>query len=131
MSDSKVRFDNPTTVAPPHGRYSNVAIVSADAELLFIAGQLGVSLDGQMQQGVEAQYEQALRNVTAILDAHGLELSALVKLTTYLVQPLPVERIREIRSRILADAAPVATLLYVPMLGSSDRLVEVDAIAAR
>lgn len=131
MSPAAVTFSNPDSVAPPHGAYSNVATVCAGADILFISGQLGVMPDGTMVAGAQAQYEQALRNVVAILDAEGVALGGLVKITTYLVQAIDVEAVRAIRRRILPDAVPAATLVYVAALGAPDRLVEVDAIAAR
>ena len=131
MSPSPVVFTNPETVAPPHGAYSNVATVRAGSDMLFLSGQLGVFADGTLAEGVEAQYAQAVRNVVAILEAEGVDLAGLVKITTYLVEPLPVEAVRAIRRSLLPGAAPAATLVYVPRLGTVDRLVEVEAIAAR
>ena len=39
---------NPSTVAPPAGRYSHGVLVPAGAKLLFISGQVGIEPDGSV-----------------------------------------------------------------------------------
>ncbi len=62
-----------TDKAPPaFSRYSQAVEVESDQRLIFVSGQVGVGLDGQLAEGSKAQHEQAWRNVLAILAAHGL-----------------------------------------------------------
>lgn len=125
-----LRFVNPPTVAAPTG-YSHVAIVAPGTELMFLAGQVGAKPDGAVPEEPEAQYEQALANVIALLAAEGASPADLVKVNTYLVRPLAVERIREIRRRHLGAVAPASTLVYVPRLAQERYLVEIEAVAVR
>ncbi len=125
-----LRFANPPAVAAPTG-YSHLAIVSPGTELMFLSGQVGVRPDGTVPDEPEAQYEQALANVVALLAAERASPADLVKVNTYLVRPLAVDRIREIRRRHLGAVAPASTLVYVPRLAQERYLVEVEAIAVR
>jgi 2-iminobutanoate/2-iminopropanoate deaminase len=73
-----------TTKAPAAlGPYSQ-AIRSGD--FLFVSGQIALEpISGNMIDGdIQAQTDRVLRNISAILDASGLELKDVVKTTCYL-----------------------------------------------
>jgi len=127
----KVEFWNPPSATQPFGPYSLVAGVSADAELLFFSGQVGIGIDGSVPQSIEKQYELALRSIFALLIESGSSPENVVKLTTYIVEPIDPVALRRIRSEILGEIRPAATMLYVPRLLSDDVLVEIDAVAVR
>ena len=76
---------NPTSVHAPLGLYSHTVSVSADTELLFISGQLGVRPDGSTPATIAEQADQVFANIIALLNAHGLDASSIVKLTTFMV----------------------------------------------
>ena len=53
----------------------------------FVFGSGQIALDpatGEMPEGIEAQAEQCCKNVTAILEAAGTDMSKVVKTTCYL-----------------------------------------------
>jgi enamine deaminase RidA (YjgF/YER057c/UK114 family) len=125
-----VVIDNPPAVAAPIGAYSHVATVPPGTQMLFLAGQIGIKKDGSITEGVDAQYEQALRNIAAILESHGASPRNLVKITIFLVEPLDPNRAAARRRAVFGDALPPATLVYVSRLARSDLLVEIEAIAA-
>ncbi|HEY0111828.1 MAG TPA: RidA family protein [Allosphingosinicella sp.] len=129
MSD-EITFTNPPTVAPPLGTYTHVASIPAGTRLLAIAGQVGVAPDGTIPPEPERQYENVLRNIVHILESQGASPAQLVKLNTYLVVPMNLEEIRPIRKALLGDAAPPATMIYVPRLAAPEYLVEIEAWAA-
>lgn len=81
-----VRFDNPASVAAPVGAYSHAAIVPQGAELIAIAGQVGLALDGSLPPTAEAQFEQALSNVLRIVESQGGSARDIVKINMYMVQ---------------------------------------------
>ena len=66
---------NPDTVYPPLGPYSQTVKVPRDAELLFVAGQVGMDAKGRLADGPRKQSEQAFRNVVACLRAHGMRVA--------------------------------------------------------
>lgn len=128
---NKISFESPNVVAQPLGAYSHLAIIPSGFELLILAGQVGNQIDGTVPPDLEAQYELALLNVVRILKSQQLEPTDIVKLNTYLVRSLDLDKFRTIRQRILGAIAPPATLVYVPRLAMLDYYVEVEAWAAR
>jgi len=129
-----VRFENPRAVAPPVGAYSHVAVVPEGGELIAIAGQVGLTLDGSLASTPEAQFEQALSNVLRIVESQGGSSQDIVKLTMYVVQGergLNYDRLHAIRAALLGDAKPASTLVYVSGLARPEYLVEVEAWAVR
>ena len=57
---------------------------------VFVSGQIPiVPATGQMPEGIEAQTEQVMRNIGAILEAAGLTYSNVVK-TTVLLRALVI-----------------------------------------
>lgn len=122
---------NPDGVAAPIGSYSHLAVVSAGTDLLYLAGQVGMTRDGNVPEDATEQYVQALKNVMAILASEGCGPRHIVKLNTYLVEPLDLARIGAIRGEILGEARPPSTLVYVPKLATPAFLVEIEAIAVR
>src|SRR3954451_16990588 len=78
-------FANPSDVHAPLGLYSHTVSVPAGTELLFISGQLGVRPDGTTPATMAEQADQVFANIVAHLQAHGLEPSNIVKLTTFMV----------------------------------------------
>jgi 2-iminobutanoate/2-iminopropanoate deaminase len=121
---------NPTTVAPPFSRYSHGVAAPANARWLHVSGQVGVTPEGKVAAGAEAQIEQAWRNVLSVLAAAGMGPHDLVKVTTFLIDRADLPMARAVRDRMLEGAAPASTLIFVVGLASPDWLVEVEAIAA-
>jgi 2-iminobutanoate/2-iminopropanoate deaminase len=121
---------NPTTVAPPFSRYSHGVAAPANARWLHVSGQVGVTPEGKVADGAEAQIEQAWRNVLSVLAAAGMGPHDLVKVTTFLIDRADLPMARAVRDRMLEGAAPASTLIFVAGLASPDWLVEVEAIAA-
>jgi enamine deaminase RidA (YjgF/YER057c/UK114 family) len=121
---------NPSTVAPPFSRYSHGVDAPHDARWLYISGQVGVTPDGKVLEGAEAQIEQAWRNVLAVLEAAGMGPRDLVKVTTFLINRADLPAARTVRDRMLQGAEPASTLLFVAGLASPAWQVEIEAVAA-
>ena len=56
-----IEFKDPPEAPLPAANYRNLAIVTPGKRLLIISGQIGNRLDGSIIEGLEAQYEQAVR----------------------------------------------------------------------
>ena len=125
-----IKHHNPSTVAAPFSRYSHAVEVPAGARLMHISGQVGVTPEGKVAQGTEAQLEQAWRNVLSVLEAAGMGPRDLVKVTTFLINRADLPTARTVRERMLHGAEPASTLLFVAGLASPEWLVEIEAIAA-
>jgi enamine deaminase RidA (YjgF/YER057c/UK114 family) len=125
------RTHNPTSVAPPAGHFSHGVEVPPNARWLAISGQVGTAPDGTLPPQLEAQAENAWRNIAAILDAAGMTLGDLVKVTAYLTRREDIAAYRAVRDRILGELRPASTLVVVSALVRPEWLVEIEAIAAR
>lgn len=120
---------NPPTVAAPASPYAQAVVHSAGARRIVISGQIGVTRDGKVVQGLEAQARQAWANILAILAAQGFDKRHLVKATTFCTVPGQVAVNRKARMEALGDLLIASTYLEVAGLASPDFLVEVEAEA--
>lgn len=122
---------NPSTIAAPLGAYSNGVSAPGGGRWLYIAGQVGVRLDGSMATTFVEQAEAAWTNVIAILAHAGMSTKHLVKVTHYLVRPDDLKEYNSVRSKHLGDARPASTLILAQALAKPDWLFEVEAVAWR
>ncbi|MFN8518561.1 MAG: RidA family protein [Chloroflexota bacterium] len=106
------------------------AAASVAGGFVFLAGETGtdpVTLE-TAPGGVEAQTEQAFRNMEATLARLGLGLDSIVRLTVYLTDIADLPRVGATRARHLRRTLP-STTVQVSALARDDLLVEIDAIA--
>lgn len=120
---------NPGTVVAPAGPYSQGVVVEGPGRWMHIAGQVGIDREGKLQEGFEAQARQAWTNLVAVLAAAGMDVSHLVKVTTYLVDGADMARLGPVRGAFLGDARPASTLVVAKALARPEWLFEVEAIA--
>ena len=125
------RAYNPSDVAPPPGAYSHGVEVPADARLVFTAGQVGRSPDGTIPEGIEAQTEQAWKNVVNVLKDSGMVVGDIVKISALLVKTDDLEGFLAVNNRFLGDHRPASTLMVLQSLARPQLLVEIEAIAAK
>jgi enamine deaminase RidA (YjgF/YER057c/UK114 family) len=124
-------FLNPKDVHAPVGPYSHTAVVPPGAELVFIAGQVGMGPDGGVPAAFTEQAELTFRNVRACLAAHGLGVEAVVKLSVFVLPGQDFQALRQIRERHFGTHRPASTTLYVPALAAPAFLLEVEAVAVK
>jgi enamine deaminase RidA (YjgF/YER057c/UK114 family) len=133
MPENPLRRFNPPTVAPPVSRYSHGTVhpLGNGLKRLVCAGQVGITPDGKVAEGLKAQVEQAWDNLLAVIAAEGLGPEHIVKLTAFVADPSPdaVNIVREVRTRKLGELAPSSTYLVVAGLASPALKFEVEAEA--
>ena len=100
--------------------------------LLFIAGQ--VALDEELRLigpgDAEEQARQVWRNIQAVCEKAGGEVTDVVRVSTYLADVADVEAAHRARREFFPDGDyPVATMLQVAKLGLPGLLLETEAIA--
>lgn len=122
---------NPSSVAPPGGRYTHAIEVPPNARWLHISGQVGTAPDGTVPAEFGAQVENCWRNILAILADAGMGIEDLVKVTVFLTRHENVGPYREARDRIIGDARPASTLVVVTSLVRPEWLCEIEAVAAK
>ena len=126
-----LEFVNPQDAPAPAGPYSNLAIVPPGYRLLVIAGQIGNLADGSIVDGLEAQYEQAISNINAIVASEGGDSTNIARITIFLTEkPSAGDMITAAMQRHFPSGRPGMSWIYVSELFSPDVKVEIEAIAA-
>ncbi|MBT7267486.1 MAG: RidA family protein, partial [Rhodospirillaceae bacterium] len=96
------RFYDPKNVSSRPIPYSHGAEVEAGSNILFMSGQVGRTLPaGDLLPDFEGQIRQTFVNIKAVLDDAGMDLTNIVKMTTYLTDRNNLAAMREIRKEIL------------------------------
>jgi enamine deaminase RidA (YjgF/YER057c/UK114 family) len=136
MSETMVKYKNPSNLPKPLGAYSHIARAKA-SELLFIAGQLAVNEAGELvgKGDFAAQMRQVFDNLGRALGSEGLGFDSVTKFTTYLVHSQDIESFMAVRKELFTTIYPGGqyppnTLLMVDRLVGEQFLIEVEVIAA-
>jgi enamine deaminase RidA (YjgF/YER057c/UK114 family) len=133
---AKAKRHNPASVwaVPEAFRsiYSHAVETPPGARLLFVSGQFGIAPDGAAPAAFEAQLEQAMANVEALLAAAGMSKADIVKANYSLTRSSDLPALGAVRRRRWAKTeAEAVTVIVVAGLARPDCLVEVEVIAAR
>jgi 2-iminobutanoate/2-iminopropanoate deaminase len=124
-------FRNPQEVHAPLGSYSHQIEVRGNERLLVISGQVGMRQDGIVPADPFEQIDVAFENIFRNLQAAGMDVKDLIKITYYLVGELDTAKRREVILSKLQGHQPCSTLLFVAGLASPVYKVEIDAWASR
>ncbi|HKE70825.1 MAG TPA: RidA family protein [Nocardioidaceae bacterium] len=111
------------------GGYAQGLSVRGASELLFISGQIPEDRQGIVPATFEEQCRMVWRHIDATLDAAGLTLRNLVKVTTYLSSREFAATNSAIRQELLGDHR-VALTVVVAKIFDPVWLLEIEAIAA-
>jgi 2-iminobutanoate/2-iminopropanoate deaminase len=98
--------------------------------LVFVSGQAGRDPStGQIADDVEAQTEQTLKNIAAILEAAGSDLSHVIRCGVFLIDIGDFQKMNGVYGRIFGGHRPARTTVQVAALPEPGLLVEIDAVA--
>lgn len=120
----------------PAKGYSNGMLAPAGARILFVAGQIAWNERQELigRGDFVAQFEQALKNVRAIVEAAGGTPEHIARLTIYVTdKQLYNARIREVGKvyrEVLGRHFPAMALVQVADLLEPEVWVEIEATAA-
>ena len=116
-----------TSAAPAAlGPYSQ-AIRAGD--FIFCSGQVGLEpASGALREGLEAQTEQALDNLGAVLAATGASFADIVKTTLFLVDMADFAAVNAIYGKRFANNPPARSTLQAAALPKGGR-VAIEMIA--
>ncbi len=117
-----------TTEAPPAlGPYSQAIVANG---FVFCSGTAGIDpATGTAPDGIEAQTEQALRNLAAILESAGASMADIVKTTIFYADVADFARLNEVYARHMPDPPPARSAPANVQLPRG-LLVSIEAIAA-
>lgn len=110
------------------GPYSQAIDTGA---FVFASGQIPINpADGKIPGGIKAQTQQAIANVTAILNEAGLTLDNVVKTTVYLADMGDFQAMNEVYGQSFTAPYPARSAVAVREL-PKQALVEIEVLAAR
>lgn len=117
-----------TPEAPlPGGHYSQATKANG---FVFVAGQLPFipGTERRMAEGIQAQAEQCLRNVDAILRAAGSSRQRIVSVQLFIADVALWGQVNTVYEAFMGDARPARTVVPTREL-HYDALIEINAIA--
>jgi 2-iminobutanoate/2-iminopropanoate deaminase len=110
------------------GPYSQAIVAGG---LIFCSGTTGIDPDtGTIPDGIEAQTEQALLNLAAVLDEAGASMNDVVKTTIFYADVDDFARLNEVYARHMPDPPPARSAPAHVRLPRG-LLVSIEAIAVR
>jgi 2-iminobutanoate/2-iminopropanoate deaminase len=117
-----------TRSAPaPIGPYSQAIRTNG---FIFVSGQIPIEpqLDAVVRGDIEVQTRQALKNLSAVLEAAGSGLQGVVMTTVYLTDLNDFPRFNQVYAEYFGETKPARTTVQVARLPKEAR-VEIAAIA--
>lgn len=125
---------NPASLGAPKG-YSNGVLVRGPHDLLFVAGQIGWDRDEKIvSDDFAAQFDRALENVCAVLEAAGGGPEHVVRMTMYVTDKREyLARLKEVGGAYRARMGmhfPAMALVVVADLLEEGAKIEIEATAA-
>jgi len=101
-----------------------------DGDRVYVSGQVGFDAGGDLiGDDVQAQTEQALENVSAILEAAGGSLDDVVKTTVFLTDADDFDAFNGVYREVLSEPYPARSAVITD-LAAEGLKVEIDAIAS-
>jgi 2-iminobutanoate/2-iminopropanoate deaminase len=114
--------------APFQGAPYSQGIVHGD--LVFVAGQVGVDPETNqvVEGGIEAQTEQVMKNISAVLEEAGSSLANVLKASIFLVDFGDFPAMNEVYARFVGPDFPARATVQIAGLPSG-ALVEIEVLA--
>ncbi|MDE5782577.1 MAG: RidA family protein [Lachnospiraceae bacterium] len=110
------------------GPYSQAIEVNG---MIFTSGVIPVNPStGEIPEGIEAQADQAIGNLAALLKESGVSTDDVVKTTVFIKEMDDFGKINEIYSKYFTKDCPTRSCVEVARL-PKDVLIEIEAIAVK
>lgn len=101
------------------------------ADTVYTSGQLGlIPTTGELAVGVEAQAEQAIKNLEAVLKEAGMTLANVVKTTVFLADINDFAKINAVYAKYFVGETPARSCVQVAAIPKGG-LFEIEAIACK
>ena len=120
----------PPDFAAPTGPWAP-GVKAQPGEMLFIAGCVSVDEDGSVVApgDIAAQTHRVMKNFQAVVEAAGMKMSDVVKITNYLVDVRDYPVMAKVRQQYLQEPYPASTMIEVTGFLYPGLLVEIEGIA--
>jgi enamine deaminase RidA (YjgF/YER057c/UK114 family) len=129
INSMEISAINPSSVPAAVGGYVNGFDVRGAQRLLFISGQIPQDREGRIPDGIEGQCRLVWANLTAVLAEAGMEVTNLVKVTTFLSDRAHAAVNTAVRNEVLGTHHPALTVVLADIWDPA-WLIEIEAIAA-
>lgn len=97
---------------------------------VYVSGQLPINPStGEFPKGIKDQTEQSLKNVQAILQEAGLQMSHVVKTTVFLTDMNDFSEVNEVYAEFFKENLPARSAVQVVALPKGAR-IEIEVIAS-
>jgi 2-iminobutanoate/2-iminopropanoate deaminase len=113
----------------PGGPYSQ-GIRAGDFVYVAAQGPADPKTGNIVSKDIESQTRQTLDNIKAIVEASGLSMRHVIRMTVFLRKPEDFQKMNRIYAEFFPESPPARTTV-TSLLVDSDALIEVDAIAYR
>lgn len=112
----------------PIGPYSQAVKVNG---MLFVSGQIPIiPASGELEEGgIQAETDQVMQNLEAILSAAGIDFAAVVKTSIFLADMSDFVKVNEVYGKYFGEDAPARETVAVRTLPKNVN-VEISCIAA-
>ena len=111
------------------GRYAQALEVRGASRFLFVSGQIPLRLDGVLPNSFAGQARQVWAHVLAQLEAAGMGVANIVRVTTYLSDRMHARENREIREEFLGEHRPALTVVIAEIFDPA-WMLEIEVVAA-
>lgn len=113
-----------------NGQVGNFNLATTNEELLFTAGQVPQTDDGDVLRDapIEEQTDQCLENIASVLATEGLTLKDVLKTTVYIVDIQNWERVNDAYGNHFEEYPARTAVGVTGLWGGVD--VEIEAVAA-
>ncbi|MFI9364992.1 RidA family protein [Kitasatospora sp. NPDC053057] len=122
-----------STRLTPAVDYAYAAVVDAPARSLWLAGACPLDEEGRTVAvgDYEGQTHQVMRNLITVLEDSGAGLTDIARTTVYVASSDQADLVKvwNVYREYLGEHDAPSTLLGVTVLGYTDQLVEVEAVA--
>jgi enamine deaminase RidA (YjgF/YER057c/UK114 family) len=132
MTHQRIRSFNTSDTYPEQNLDNDLCQAVVAGNIVFLRGQVGQDLDTAESVGVgdpAAQAEQAMDNITRLLEEAGSRVEDVCRITIYLTDIRFREAVYRVVGRHLKGVFPVSTGLVVDALARPEWLVEIEATA--
>jgi enamine deaminase RidA (YjgF/YER057c/UK114 family) len=131
MPEPLMRMLAPAAIRPPFARYAHGVEVPAGWRLVATSGQLGLTEDGRVPDGAEAQAAICFANITAILAEARMGPADTVRINAFVTDRAHMAGYMAARDAWLAGTVrlPASTLVIVQGF-TRPEFVEVEVTAA-
>ena len=117
-----------TGATPALGPYSAGVLAGG---LVFVSGQIPTDANGNLPEGIQAQAEQSILNVKAVLEAGGSDLQHVVKTTVFLRDINDFAAVNEVYARYFdGEVQPARSCVQAGKL-PKDMPLEIEAIGLK